>query len=143
MRLLLLDWFLSILVIIFKYISIFATYLSLLSRMSSWLSISMLLALCPLTRGYLSLTIFFLLSIDGCFVKGGSNNFLVLLDITCTAGYYFLVLVDITCALWMTTHMIKWVRVCYYLDSCYGPERCMLNTWFEVKPIFMQTINTP
>jgi hypothetical protein len=25
--------------------------------------------------------------------------------------YYFLVLVDITCALWMTTHMIKWVRV--------------------------------
>jgi len=22
-------------------------------------------------------------------------------------------------------------------------ERCMLNTWFEVKPIFVQAINTP
>jgi hypothetical protein len=71
----------------------------------------MLLALYPLARGCLSLTIFFLLSIDGCFVKGVSNNFLVLLDITCTSRYYFLVLVDITCALCMTTHMIKWVRV--------------------------------
>lgn len=139
MRLLLLDWFL----------------LSLLSRMGSWLSISMFLALYPLARGYLSLTIFFLLSINSYFVKVRvrvSNKFLLLLDITCTTGYYFLRLVDITCTLWMITHMIKWVRVCYHtwipaIDQsgvCFFviSMRCMLNTWYEVKPIFVQAVNT-
>ena len=111
----------------------------------------MLLALYPLARGYLSLTIFFLLSIDGFFVKGVSNNFLVRYYLYCwillsgTCRYYLCTIDDNSHdkvgESMLLPGFVLWtgeVHVFFVIS-----ERCMLNTWFEVKPIFVQAINTP